>query len=66
MANKKPHFNRQEKAILKVLFTERRYMSINEIADKSHMSWVTARKHLKRLKERGAILCQEKKFKKRQ
>lgn len=51
----KPHFNKQERAILKVLYEARRTMTIRDIAEKSGMSWVTAKKYLKRLKERGVI-----------
>jgi len=56
MPKKKPSFNRQEKAILKVLFEHRRPMSIRELAEKTNMSWVTAKKYIKKLKERGWIL----------
>jgi len=45
----KSHFNRQEKAILKILYEERRGMSIKELSEKSHMSWVTAKKYIDRL-----------------
>ncbi len=55
MPKKKPHFNRQEKAILKVLYDSNRTMSIKEVADKSHMSWVTAKKYLKILVQRGFL-----------
>ncbi len=55
MPKKKPHFNRQEKAILKVLYDSHRTMSINEVADKSHMCWVTARKYLRILVQRGFL-----------
>jgi len=50
---KKPKFNRQEKAILKVVFEEQRTMSIKEIAEKAHMSWPTAKKYVERLAKRG-------------
>jgi len=50
---KKPSFNRQEREILRVLYESRKPMSIREIAEKANMSWVTAKKHLKKLEERG-------------
>lgn len=56
MPKKKSHFNRQEKAILKVIYDSRRTMTIREIAKKAHMSWVTAKKYLKRLKARGYLI----------
>jgi len=48
-------FNRQEKAIIKTLYDTRRPMSIKEIANKSHMSWITARKYIKKLEDKGWI-----------
>ncbi len=51
----KPHFNRQEKAILKVLYEERRNLSLREIAEKTHMSWVTVRKYVDQLTKKGWI-----------
>jgi len=53
---KKNYFNKNEKAILKVLYDARRYMPIREIADKAGMSWVTVRNYIKKLKEKGVIL----------
>ena len=55
MPKKKSHFNRQEKVILKILHESRRPMAIREVAEKTQMSWVTAKKYLIKLKERGFI-----------
>jgi len=56
MPDKKSHFNKHEKAILKVIYDSRRAMTIREIAKKSSISWVTAKKYLKRLKDRGYLI----------
>ena len=42
----KSAFNRQERMILKVVFEEQRGMSVREIAKKSQMSWITAKKYI--------------------
>ena len=52
---KKPQFNRQEKAILKVMYESGRAMTTKEIAEKAHISWITTKKWLKILKEREWI-----------
>ena len=58
----KPHFNRQEKAILKVLYEERRWLSIKELAEEAHMSWVTANKHLKNLVKKNWVQKEKNKY----
>ena len=50
------NFNRQEKAILKVVFEEQRTMSVKEIAEKAQMSWITAKKYVKNLIMRKWLL----------
>ena len=55
MPKKKNYFNKHEKAILKVIYDSRRAMTIREIAEKTHISWVTAKKYLKKLVDRGFI-----------
>lgn len=50
---KRTIYNRQEKAIMKVLYDSRRPMSIREIAEKAHMSWTTARKYIHQLEKKG-------------
>jgi DNA-binding Lrp family transcriptional regulator len=55
MAKTKPKFNKQERIILQFLYHNGMGYTINEIADKTGLSWVTVRKYLQRLKERGVI-----------
>lgn len=55
-------FTRQEKLILKVLFENRRCMSLKEIAEEAHMSWVTSRKYVERLTKRGWVIKEKKKI----
>ncbi len=59
--NGKPSFNMQEKAILKVVFEGQRPMSTREIAERSQMSWITARKYISRLIERGWLVLKKRK-----
>ena len=53
MKRKRPAFNKYERAIIKATALSRRPMSIKEIAEKSDTSWVTGRKYIRRLKDRG-------------
>jgi len=53
--SKKPILKPQERAIIKVLHDENRWMSIKEVADKAKISWVTARKYLEKLFKNGVI-----------
>lgn len=46
------HFSQGEKRVLVTVTREQRPMSLREIAEKSDMSWVTARKYVKRLVKR--------------
>ncbi len=55
MPKKKSNFNKNEKAILKVLYESRRSMPIRQLAEKVNISWVTVRKYLKRLRDRGFV-----------
>jgi predicted transcriptional regulator len=59
--NNKSGFNRQERSILKTTFEEQRPMSTKEIADRSQMSWITAKKYVKQLLNRGWLLQKKKK-----
>lgn len=52
----KTTFNRQEKAILKTLFDERRPMSLKELSEKSDMSWITTKKYVKSLENHDIVL----------
>ena len=49
MVRKKLSINRYELAILKVIHDSRRPMSINEIAEKAGISWITCRKYIQKL-----------------
>lgn len=44
----KSNFKSQEKMMLKVIFEEQRGMSIKEVAEKSQMSWITAKKYIEK------------------
>ena len=55
MIKQKSYFNIQEKAILKILYNSRKTMTIREVALKSNLSWITAKKYHKRLAERGYL-----------
>jgi len=50
------YFNKEERAILKVLYEARRDMTILEIAEEAKVSWATVNKYLPSLVERGVIL----------
>lgn len=52
---RKKYFNKYEKEILRLLYKENRPMTIREIAEKVDMSWVTARKWLNILKNKGLV-----------
>jgi len=56
MANKKTAFNKNERVILQVLYKERRSMTINELVEKTGMSWVTIKKYLQLLKKRNYVI----------
>lgn len=55
MPKTKPKFNKQERIILQLLYKNVRGFTINEIAEKTGLSWVTVRKYLRKLKEKGVI-----------
>ena len=61
MPKKKSHFNRQEKAILRVIYQSRRFMTIRDIAEKSSMSWVTAKKYVNKLLKDGILIDKQEK-----
>ncbi|MDD5417209.1 MAG: winged helix-turn-helix transcriptional regulator [Candidatus Aenigmarchaeota archaeon] len=48
-------FNKHEKAILKILYSDRRPMNIKEISEKTGICWVTARKYTNKLGKEGWI-----------
>ena len=52
---KKSHFNKEERAILKVIYEARRSMNISEIAREAKVSWATVKKYLPELVKKGAI-----------
>jgi len=52
---KKPTFNAKERAILQLLNKSRYGLTTYEIAEETGISWVTVKKYLKRLEEKGAI-----------
>lgn len=47
--------NGYERAILKALHSSMRPMSAREVSEKAGISWVTARKYLRRLAEKGLV-----------
>lgn len=52
---KKPTFNAKERAILQALNKSRYGLTAYEIAEQTGISWVTVKKYLKSLKEKGVI-----------
>ena len=52
---RKPHFNAKERAILQVLNKSRVGLTIYEISQITGISWVTVKKYVKKLKEKGAL-----------
>jgi len=52
----KPNFNAKERAILQALNKSRTGLTIYEIAQITGISWVTVKKYIKSLKEKGVIL----------
>ena len=58
MDNKK-HFSKDEEAILKVLYEEQRFMSVEEIAKESGLSWQTVKKSLFKLRDKGIVKKQD-------
>lgn len=51
----KKRFNRQEREIIRTLYSERRPMSLRELAKDSSMSWITAHKYTEKLNKRGLV-----------
>ena len=49
MVRKKPLINNYELLILKAIHDSRRPLSINEIAEKAGISWITCRKYIQKL-----------------
>jgi len=52
---KKPHFNSKERAILQALNKSRVGLTIYEISQITGISWVTVKKYLKILEEKGVF-----------
>jgi len=52
---KKPHFNVKERAILQVLNKSRVGLTTYEVAEITGISWVTVKKYLKKLQEKGVL-----------
>ena len=48
-------FNKIEREILRVLFNERRFLTIRELAEKTGISWATAKKYILELEKRGFL-----------
>ncbi len=65
MVKEKPYFNKYERLILSLLVRQRRPMSTKEISEEMGISWVTARKWLRSLKEKGFVKEYGTKWKKR-
>ena len=55
MKKKKPTFNTKEKAILQALNKSRYGLTLYELAEQTGISWVTVKKYIKKLKEKGVI-----------
>ena len=55
MTKKKPTFNAKERAILQALNKSRYGFTLYEIAEQTGISWVTVKKYIKKLKEKGVI-----------
>lgn len=52
---KKTGFNRQEREIIRTLYSERRPMSLRELSKLSKTSWATTKKYAKELNKRGFV-----------
>jgi Fic family protein len=52
---KKPKFNDKERTILQALNKSRTGLTIYEIAQITGISWITVKKYIKSLKEKGVI-----------
>ncbi len=57
------HFSKNERLILKVIHDERSPLSIRGIAKKAGLSWITTKKYLKILKNKGWVLEEQEKNK---
>lgn len=57
MKNKKPLFNTKARAILKELSKSRRGLTVYEISDATGIAWVTVKKYVKYLKDKGIIIA---------
>ena len=55
MKTNKPHFNDKERIILQALNKSRTGLTLYEISQITGISWVTVKKYIKLLKERGVI-----------
>lgn len=44
-----------EREILRILYTERRPLSFNELAKMSQLSWATTRKYVKKLEDKTLV-----------
>lgn len=49
----------KEKEILKVLYETRHWITVNEVAEKTEMSWNTAEKYVELLHKRGWVRKQK-------
>lgn len=49
------NLNPSEKKIMAELYYARRPLTTNEVAEKSGMSWQTAKKHLEQMRKRGLL-----------
>ena len=56
MVKEKQYFNKNERAIMALLFKERRPLSIREISEKTGLSWVTVKKWEKELENKGFLV----------
>jgi len=49
-------FNKNEKIILKTIFSERKPLSIKELSEKADMSWSTVSKYSKKLQKENIVI----------
>lgn len=61
MAKKTEGFRKQEKEILDYMFMSRIERSVNEVASRTQLSWITAEKYLERLAKKKYVTKSTKK-----
>ena len=56
MKNKKPKFNSKQKIILQLLNKSRAGLTIYDISRQTGISWITVKKYLKLLSQKGVVV----------